>query len=597
MTSHVRTRALIPLTLAVCAVDTVRVSAAGAAMTSPSRPMSTSTSQGTPKRVWTPCGQGKFDLAVAGQPIGTETFDVTCLPDGRYSATGRTQLSGTIMLDLTTALELDREFLPVSASAKGTVAGRAFEQSGTFANGTAALSTNGMSQSVPYTQGASWMGGNIFYPIMFIAARYDEAKGGVQQFPVFPTMASTLERITSDRVRGEKGDSVTFVRYKLGLAGQEMMLWRDAAGRLAALAVPGQRFTVVRPEVATSMPALLASLTATPTPPSSASASASPPAIDYSAPAGASFRAEEVMVPVAGATYTLAGTLLVPKGGKQPYPVVVMVTGSGLQTRDSRIPIPGLERYAAFRQIAERLAGSGVAVLRVDDRGIGGSTGRETLESATTSTLANDTRAQIAWLRARSEIDARRIIVLGHSEGASIAGMVGASDPSIFALVLMAGVAKRGAEVAMEQQDDMLRADTTLSDSAKAALRAQQKQALATVLAGGDVPGQSVNAWTREYLAYDPLPTIRKVKQPVLIVQGEHDRQVDRSHATMLASALRAAGNTRVTVSTFPTLNHLFLPSKTGSFSEYSHLETSEVPAVVLDAIAHWVTSLVTPRM
>jgi hypothetical protein len=404
--THVRTRALIPLTLAVCALDSGRV-ATGNAM---SRPMSTSVSQGTPKRVWTPCGQGKFDLAVAGQPIGTETFDVTCLPDGRYSATGRTQLSGTIAVDLTTALELDREFLPVSASAKGTVAGRAFEQSGTFANGTAALSTNGMSQSVAYTQGASWMGGNIFYPIMFIAARYDEAKGGVQQFPVFPTMASTLERITTDRVRGEKGDSATFVRYKLGLAGQEMMLWRDAAGRLAALAVPGQRFTVVRPEVATSMPALLASLT-TPAPSSSQSASAAPPAIDYSAPAGASFTAEEVAVPVAGATYTLAGTLLVPKGGKRPYPVVVMVTGSGLQTRDSRIPIPGLERYAAFRQIAERLAGSGVAVLRVDDRGVGGSTGRETLESATTSTLANDTRAQIAWLRARSEIDARRIIV------------------------------------------------------------------------------------------------------------------------------------------------------------------------------------------
>ena len=113
-----------------------------------------------------------------------------------------------------------------------------------------------------------------------------------------------------------------------------------------------------------------------------------------------------------------------------------------------------------------------------------------------------------------------------------------------------------------------------------------------SVLAGGEIPGQVINAWTREYFAYDPLPTVRKVKQPVLILQGERDRQVDQSHATMLANALRGAGNTRVTLKVFPTLNHLFLPSKTGSFSEYSHLETSTVPATVIDDITRWVGSL-----
>ena len=101
-----------------------------------------------------------------------------------------------------------------------------------------------------------------------------------------------------------------------------------------------------------------------------------------------------------------------------------------------------------------------------------------------------------------------------------------------------------------------------------------------------------INAWTREYIAYDPLPTVRKVRQPVLILQGERDRQVDQSHATMLASALGGAGNPRVTLKVFPTLNHLFLPSKTGSVSEYSHLETSTVPAAVIDEIAGWVASL-----
>ena len=111
----------------------------------------------------------------------------------------------------------------------------------------------------------------------------------------------------------------------------------------------------------------------------------------------------------------------------------------------------------------------------------------------------------------------------------------------------------------------MLRSDTTMTEATKASLRQQQKDAVKTVLAGGDLPGQKFPAWGREYFAYDPLPMIRKVKQPLLILQGERDRQIDQSHATLLLDAARSAGNSRVTMKIFPTLNHLFLPSKTGS--------------------------------
>jgi dipeptidyl aminopeptidase/acylaminoacyl peptidase len=373
------------------------------------------------------------------------------------------------------------------------------------------------------------------------------------------------------------------------VAGQEIVFWRDAQRRLAVIGVPVQRFAATRPEHAKWTAALL-DLSTRPPSQTSGPAPAAAPAIDYSAPPNASYTAEEVTIPVA--TYTLAGTLLTPKGGKSPHAAVVMITGSGLQTRDSRLALPGLDRYAPFKQIAERLASSGVAVLRVDDRGTGGSTGRETLGVATTTSLAEDTRAQIAWLRARSGVDAKRIIVVGHSEGASIAAMIGASDPKVAGVVLMAGVAKRGADVSFEQQDDLLKSDTTMDEATKTSLREKQKDVVKKVLAGEDVPGVPVNAWMREYFAYDPIPTIRKLKQPVLILQGERDRQVYQGHASMLAAALRDAGNTRVTMTVFPTLNHLFLPSKTGSVSEYSHLESQSVPNVVLDAIASWVAKL-----
>jgi dipeptidyl aminopeptidase/acylaminoacyl peptidase len=546
---------------------------------------------------WSLCGAGKYDLAAGGQSLGNETFDITCKPDGHYSATGHTQLAaGGMSVDLTTTLELGADMLPLTALAKGTVQGQPLEQSGKFENGTATLTTNGQAQTMPYNPAASWQGGNIFYPNMFIAARYDEAKGGAQQFPVFPQMTLTLERHAADDVRLDNGETATFTRFSMRLVGQEMVLWRDAAGRLAIIAITAQRFTAARPESAKWIPALLANLAgakpATPsTTPSSTTPLPSASGIDYSAPAGAAFTAEDVTIPVS--SYSLAGTLLVPKTGKRSYPAVVMITGSGLQTRDSRIPLPGLEQYAPFRQIAERLAANGVAVLRVDDRGIGGSTGRETLENATTTLLADDTRAQVAWLRGRKEIDAQRIVVIGHSEGASIAAMIGASDPKLAAVVLMAGVAKRGADVSIEQQEDMLQSDATMTEATRASLREQQKEAVKTILAGGEIPGQKFNTWTREYFSYDPLPTVRKVKQPLLILQGEHDRQVYAAHAATLADAARSAGNKSVTVKVFPTLNHLFLPSKTGSFSEYSHLETSIVPDTVLDTLTQWITKVV----
>jgi dipeptidyl aminopeptidase/acylaminoacyl peptidase len=535
---------------------------------------------------WSLCGAGSYTLTAGGQTIGNETFEVTCKPDGKYSATGRTQLT-PLGLDLTTALELDAKLQPISASAKGTVQGKPFDQSGTYANGTATLTSNGQSQTISYTPNASWSGGNIFYTNAFIAARYDEAKGGAQQVPIFPTIAGTLERLGTD-APSTNGETATFTRFALRLGGQEILLWRDAQRRLAVIAVPAQRFAATRPEQAKWTAALL-DLART-APAQGASASQPAPSIDYSAPPGAAYTAEEVTIPVA--TYKLAGTLLTPKTGKSPHAAAVMITGSGLQTRDSRIALPGLEQYAPFKQIAERLASSGVAVLRVDDRGIGGSTGRETLATATTTSLAEDTRAQIAWLRARPGIDPKRIIVIGHSEGATIASMIAASDPAVAAVVLMAGVAKRGADVSFEQQEDLLKSDTTMDEATKTSMREKQKDAAKAILEGREIPGQPVVPWIREYFAYDPLPTIRKVKQPVLILQGERDRQVDRSHAAMLERALRDAGNTHVKVIVFPTLNHLFLPSKTGSFNEYSHLETSAVPSAVLDAIATWVTAL-----
>jgi dipeptidyl aminopeptidase/acylaminoacyl peptidase len=310
---------------------------------------------------------------------------------------------------------------------------------------------------------------------------------------------------------------------------------------------------------------------------------------DYSAPPNAPFTAEEITVQVK--TYTLAGTLLLPKSRMRPLPAVITITGSGQQTRDEPLPLPGLEKYKPMRQIAELLAERGIAVLRVDDRGIGSSTGRETLMAATTSDFADDVRAEVAYLRSRSEIDGNRIALVGHSEGGTIAPMLAASDPRIAAIVLMAGAGKSGDLISMEQLRAVLDQDMSVTDEQKKQKLAEEQQIIHAVQTGGDLskyPAQVRLPWIREFWTYDPLPTIRKVRQSMLILQGALDRQVSAEQATMLEEAARNAGNKDVTKRMFPNLNHLFLPAKTGAFSEYTKLEATAIPDEVITVLGDW---------
>lgn len=321
----------------------------------------------------------------------------------------------------------------------------------------------------------------------------------------------------------------------------------------------------------------------------SAAAQDKPPKIDYSAPPNARFTAEEVTIKANG--YTLAGTLLLPKNTKGRVPAVLTITGSGQQTRDEPVPFPGLEKYGLFRQIAEALASRGMAVLRVDDRGVGGSGGRDQLLNATTSSFADDVRAEVAFLRSRPEIDPKRIALAGHSEGGIIAPMVAASDPQLAAIALLAGSGKRGDQISRDQLIDVLDRTPGVTPEIRKQKLAEQQEIFDAVQSGGDLakyPAQVRLPWVKEFWSYDPLPTIRKVRQPILILQGRLDRQITADQADMLEKAAREGGNKDVTKQIFPNLNHLFLPAKTGALEEYSKLETAVVPDEVIKSLGDW---------
>lgn len=527
------------------------------------------------------CGKSNLLFKLGDQSVGNEALEIKCRPDGGYSAVGRTELKvpGS-SIDLNTTLDLDKSGSPISSTAKGTVAGQPFDQSVSIKDGTATM-TSGTAKQLPFKEGSALMGGNVFYMFHFAIARYDAARGGSQEISIFPGGSIKVERVARDTLMPANIPlgAATFDRYDATAGGVVIVVWFDSRGRLAALAIPLQNFGALREDYVALEGAFKGAL--------AAKMKAIEP--DYSAPPGAAFTAEEITVQAKG--FTLAGTLLLPKSGKAPFPAVITITGSGPQTRDERLPLPGLEKYRPFGQIAEALASRGVAVLRVDDRGVGKSTGIQTLSTVTMTDFADDVRAQVAYLRSRHEIDPKRIALAGHSEGGVLAPMVAGTDSEIAAIVLMAGTAKRGDVVLEFQVNNQLDADTTLTAEAKAAKRAEQVADIRKVVAGGDTSKMSEfmrSPWMRHFLTYDPLPAIARVRQPILILQGEIDQQVTADQAQMIEKAARAAGNKDVSVRLFPGLNHLFLPAKTGATSEYNSLSTATVGEDVIKQLSDW---------
>jgi hypothetical protein len=301
------------------------------------------------------------------------------------------------------------------------------------------------------------------------------------------------------------------------------------------------------------------------------------PRRDYSAPLGAPYTAVDVVVPTP-AGHTLAGTLTLPRnaGPSSRVPAVVTMTGSGPQDRDELLEmLPG---YRPFRQFADSLGRRGIAVLRMDDRGTGASTGNH--RTATSADFADDIRAGLAWLRTRPEIDTTRLALLGHSEGGLIGPLVAVQEPRLRAMALLAGPSWNGRRILEFQLANLTRSDTSLG-------AARRDSALAAIPARIDSLKAS-NPWMGFFIDHDVLAVARRVRVPTLLLNGGTDQQVTPEQAAELAAAIRAGGNRDVTSRVFPDLNHLFIYDPVGFPGGYGRLPRSAVEPVVVGAVVDW---------
>lgn len=415
----------------------------------------------------------------------------------------------------------------------------------------------------------------FFSPFEAVAARLGTSPAGAT-IPAYVVPQATAairvgdssnERIqTATELIDAKHTHVTITPATAGAPPVEAEVWADRNGRLLRLSIPAQALEVVREDVA------------------SAAARQVP-----------IFRPNDEQVKIPSLGFSLAGTLSKPADpGSGHLPAIVLIGGSGPADRDELvfgIPI--------FGQLAGAIADAGFITLRYDKRGVGQSSGR--LESASFREYADDARAAVKVLAERKDVDPKRIVAIGRSQGGLVA-LMAAKDKRVAGIVLLATPGLTGADLILEQQQHLLSRSpfSEAEKQQKIDLQKRINQAVITGKGWEQLPAatrrQVDNAEFFSILTTDPAKIVPNVRQPILIVQGELDTQVAPVNADRLEMLARRRKNAPVQTVKLPGINHLLVPATTGEVDEYGTLKDRRVSATVSETIVGWLKSTLPGR-
>lgn len=505
------------------------------------------------------------------QTVGREDVAVLRTADG-WVVRGTSRLGQPIDITTRTAeVTYDANWHPKTLIVDGIVRGQDVTLKTTFEGGSA---TNSIAvQGKPDTKVDKISDDPVVLPNTFLGSYAALAKrlpgkltGSELRAYIAPQAEVTVRvmNAVAERIDTPKG-AIEATHYSLTFnnpppAGDlALNIWTDAGGTLLRMNIPAQTVEMAREDIA----------------------SASSRTAAFSIPGD-----EPVMIPAIG--FNLAGTISKPQT-TTPAPAVILIAGSGPTDRDETVAgIP------IFGHVARDLVNAGFFVVRYDKRGVGQSGGRT--ESATIADYAEDARQVLLWLEKRKDVDKDRIALVGHSEGALAAMLTAARERNkVSAMVLVAGPSRSGEAIVLEQQNYLL-SKMPIDDAQRAEKVALQEKINRAVIKGqgwSEIPQAARQVadtpWFYSFLTFDPEKAMSDTRQPVLIVQGELDVQVQAYHADRLAEFARARKGVKapVEVVKVPGINHLLVPAKTGDVAEYGTLgPDARVSPQVTSAIA-----------
>ena len=510
-----------------------------------------------------------FTLFLQGTPIGRE--DVTTQEDTNgLVITAQARLSPpAVVASGTLEIRYAADGSPQSMLIQSSKDGQALTLRTRFENGTAISEGNQggtpITKTDTITPGALILPNGFFGPHVALARRLATLNAGGElkaYIPPFAEVAIRIAAVATQRI--QTGSTTLDVRtYDLQFANPNgifpMTLSADADGDLVSIRIPAQQLDIVRDDVS----------------------SATTRTQVHSNPGD-----EAVTIPAAG--FNLGATLTRPAVLTGRLPAVILLPGSGVGDRDGvtgGVPMLG--------QLAGAIADAGLIAVRFDKRGYGQSGGRA--ESATLNDFSDDAIAVMKWLERRRDIDPKRIAVVGHSEGAWVALLAASRERRFAAVGAIAAPSVIGSELVLEQQRHLLDRMTTTDADRRAKVDLQTKINAAVITGRGwealpaDVKRQADTPWFQSLLMFDPAKAIRNVRQPILFVHGELDKQVPVSHVERIADLARKQSRSKsVEVVTVRGVNHLLVPAVTGEVDEYGSLTDRTVGADVAGAITDW---------
>ncbi len=526
--------------------------------------------------------QSNFTIYLNSAQVGTEQITVTQDADGwTVSETGRFGAPLDLVIREFTA-KYDKAWHARELTIDSTVRGQASTIHATVSGNTVTAELTGGPGTTPQQRTEAIEPDALFLlnptmaPFEAVAARLQTATPGTTLKLFQPGQGgltglvgpSATERIqTVDRVINARR---TLLTLQAGSTPPvDAQIWGDENGRLLRLQIPSQRLEVVREDMA----------------------AVSTRRLTMSRP-----NDEQVRIEANG--FSLAGTLSKPEGKTGKLPAVLLVSGSGPTDRDE--VVAGI---AVFGQLSDALANAGFVVLRYDKRGVGQSGGR--IESATLIDYAEDARAAVRFLNDRKDVDPRRIAIIGHSEGGSLALIVASKEKRVAGVALVSTVGTTGAELNMYQVTHALERSNRPEAERKATLDLQKRIQDAVITGKGwetlavpdNIRRQADTPYFQSVLTFDPEKMMKDVAQPLLILQGSLDTQVPPSHADKLeafAKARKKGG--AVDVVRVQGVNHLLVPAKTGETDEYARLSAEKISPDVISALTTWLSKTLSEK-